>query len=79
MEVDNPLLYTQHFMWTVRQIKKTKRDGDNQEMVEKTQLGILQVLPAGSDQRTRGLDHPDMHIDNHRMWRGRVVEQVGRT
>jgi len=25
MEVDNPLLYTQHFMWTVRQIKKEKR------------------------------------------------------
>lgn len=24
MEVDNPLLYTQHFMWTVRQIKKRK-------------------------------------------------------
>lgn len=48
-------------------------------MVEKTQLGILQVLPAGSDQRTSGLDQPDMRIDNHRMWRGRVVEQVGRT
>ena len=48
-------------------------------MVEKTQLGMLQVLPAGSDQRTSVLDQPDMRIDNHRMWRGRVVEQVGRT